>query len=156
MSVAGQHIHLSTGIDLYYEIAGQGAPAFVFLHGGGGWSVHWQLQWPVCAAFTQVLACDLRGHGRSAAPRGRYAIETFVDDLHALLMHLAIQRPIIVGHSLGGTIGKNNISRSISNGRRPTFRHPLFEHIRNENSILSLIVFKNSTDRTSRCTHRGI
>lgn len=104
MSVAGQHIHLSTGIDLYYEIAGQGAPAFVFLHGGGGWSAHWQLQWPVCAAFTQVLACDLRGHGRSAAPRGRYAIETFVDDLHALLMHLAIQRPIIVGHSLGGTI----------------------------------------------------
>ena len=104
MSAAGQHVHLCTGIDLYYAVAGQGEPTLVFLHGGGGWSDHWQLQWPACAAFTRVLACDLRGHGRSAAPRGRYTIETFVDDLNALLAHLAIQRPILVGHSLGGTI----------------------------------------------------
>lgn len=104
MSVTSHHIHLATGIDLYYAVAGQGEPTLVFLHGGGGWSEHWQLQLPSCAAFTRVLACDLRGHGRSAAPPGRYAIETFVDDLHALLTQLAIVRPILVGHSLGGTI----------------------------------------------------
>lgn len=104
MSVASQRVHLHTGSELYYAVAGQGEPPLIFLHGGGGWSEHWQLQWSACAAFTQVLACDLRGHGRSAAPQGRYAIETFVDDLHALLTHLAIQRPILVGHSLGGTI----------------------------------------------------
>lgn len=104
MSVASQHLHLATGIELYYTEAGQGEPALVFLHGGGGWSEHWQAQLPYCVAFTRVVTCDLRGHGRSAAPRGRYAIETFVDDLHALLTQLAIARPILVGHSLGGTV----------------------------------------------------
>lgn len=104
MSTGGQQLHLRTGVDLYYAIAGQGELPLVFLHGGGGWSEHWQLQWSVGAALTQVVACDLRGHGRSAAPPGRYSIETFVDDLHALLTHLGINRPLLVGHSLGGTI----------------------------------------------------
>lgn len=104
MSVNGPYLHLATGIDLYYTDTGQGEPTFVFLHGGGGWSEHWQAQLPYCTGFTRVVTCDLRGHGRSAVSPGRYAIETFVDDLHALLAQLAVDRPILVGHSLGGTI----------------------------------------------------
>lgn len=104
MSVSGHHIHLATGVDLYYTDAGQGKPTLVFLHGGGGWSEHWQWQLPYCAAFTRVLTCDLRGHGRSATPRGRYTVETFVADLHALLTQLQIDHPILVGHSLGGSV----------------------------------------------------
>lgn len=104
MSSTSHTIHLTTGSDLYCIEAGQGTPALVFLHGGGGWSDHWQLQWPYFAPRTRVLACDLRGHGRSTTPPGRYTIETFVADLHALLTQLQIVRPILVGHSLGGTI----------------------------------------------------
>lgn len=95
---------MTSRVNLYHECRGQGAPALVFLHGGGGWGEHWQLQAPYFANQTTVLTCDLRGHGRSPAPLGRYAIETFVDDLHGLLAQLPIERSILVGHSLGGSI----------------------------------------------------
>ena len=97
-------ILISPGIDLYCEQHGQGAPALVFVHGGGGWTDHWQLQLPYFATLTTVLAYDLRGHGRSSVPVGPYSIETFAEDLHRLLSQLQIERPILVGHSLGGTI----------------------------------------------------
>lgn len=97
-------ISISPGIDLYYEQHGQGDPALVFVHGGGGWAEHWQLQLPYFATLTTVIAYDLRGHGRSSVPVGPYSIETFAEELHRLLRQLHIERPILVGHSLGGTI----------------------------------------------------
>ncbi|MBI4551532.1 MAG: alpha/beta fold hydrolase [Candidatus Latescibacteria bacterium] len=104
MAEAGRRLRLATGIEVYYERAGAGAPALVFVHGGGGHCGHWQLQMPYFARLTTVLTCDLRGHGRSEVPGGRYSIETFVDDLSSLLDRLDIERPLVVGHSLGGTI----------------------------------------------------
>lgn len=93
---------LSTGIETYVERAGAGDPALVFLHGGGGWAEHWRLQFDRFAELTTVLMPDLRGHGRSDAPPGRYALETFADDVAALLEDQDIERPLLVGHSLGG------------------------------------------------------
>ncbi len=107
LSSTRAHLHLNTGVELYYEYyqhEDPDAPTLVFVHGGGGWGDHWQLQLPHFAPLTSVLVCDLRGHGRSSIPCGRYAIETFVDDLQDLLTQLRIERPILVGHSLGGTI----------------------------------------------------
>ncbi|MBI4553761.1 MAG: alpha/beta hydrolase [Candidatus Latescibacteria bacterium] len=104
MAAMGGRLRLATGIDVYYERDGDGEPALVFLHGGGGHCWHWQLQMPYFARLTTVLVYDLRGHGRSDAPGGRYSIETFVDDLASLLDALRIERPILVGHSLGGMI----------------------------------------------------
>jgi pimeloyl-ACP methyl ester carboxylesterase len=104
MSASGKRLRLSTGIVVYCACAGQGDPALVFLHGGGGWGAHWRLQIDRFARIAKVLAPDLRGHGRSDAPAGRYSIETFVDDLAALLDCLNVERPLLVGHSLGGTI----------------------------------------------------
>lgn len=49
----------------------------------------------------RVVLFDARGHGRSTHP-GAYSVLHYVADLHAILDGLAIGRPILVGHSLGG------------------------------------------------------
>ena len=49
----------------------------------------------------RVVLFDARGHGRSSHP-GAYSVLHYVADLHALLDELAIDRPILIGHSLGG------------------------------------------------------
>jgi pimeloyl-ACP methyl ester carboxylesterase len=51
----------------------------------------------------RVLAPDLRGHGESARA-GSYSMAEFVADLDALTAGLGLERPVIVGHSLGGQI----------------------------------------------------
>src|SRR5262249_62076533 len=50
-----------------------------------------------------VLALDLRGHGDSETTP-YYAFGHFVLDLHNLVRALRLQRPILVGHSMGGEI----------------------------------------------------
>lgn len=52
----------------------------------------------------RVIALDLRGHGESDAPHGAYSIEVFTDDVAWCLRQLAIERPVVVGHSMGGII----------------------------------------------------
>src|SRR5262245_12073921 len=61
---------------------------------------------PVAEAFRgdyHVVSFDLRGHGDSDKP-GAYTMGHFIADLHAVLWQLQLERPILIGHSLGGQI----------------------------------------------------
>jgi pimeloyl-ACP methyl ester carboxylesterase len=58
------------------------------------------------ALGVHCVAADLRGFGLSDKPRtrGAYAIDEYLADLDALLDVLAIERAVLVGHSMGGGI----------------------------------------------------
>lgn len=91
------------GIDMYYEIAGQGQPV-LFLHGLGSSTADWQ---PQLAAFQdryRVIAVDVRGHGQSEKPPGPYSMKLFAQDMAALLDHLGHDAAHLVGLSLGGML----------------------------------------------------
>lgn len=90
-------------IDVYYEITGEGQP-LVFIHGLGSSTRDWEFQVPVFSRTYQVIAFDLRGHGRSAKPAGPYDVPMFAHDLAGLLLALNIPAAHIVGISLGGGI----------------------------------------------------
>ena len=82
-------------------------PAVVFLHGAGADSATFTAQ---AAEFARrgrrTVLVDLRGHGLSR-PAGRpLTAERFVADIRALVAHLALERPVLVGHSLGGNIAQ--------------------------------------------------
>lgn len=100
------------GNRLHYETVGakdtERPPTVVFIHGLGTDSLasFWlTLSAPVSAAGIDVIAYDLRGHGRSGlAPTG-YTVRDFVDDLAGLLDELDVHDPVhLVGNSFGGTI----------------------------------------------------
>ena len=91
------------GVNLNYEIVGQGKPV-VFLHGYIGSSQDWASQVPVLSPRYKVVVLDQRGRGRSAVPsrEEEYSVRIFADDVFALLRMLNIKKCCLVGHSLGG------------------------------------------------------
>ncbi|NIP93298.1 MAG: alpha/beta hydrolase, partial [Akkermansiaceae bacterium] len=50
----------------------------------------------------RAVSVDLRGHGDSDKPEGAYPIEQFADDTAFVIEQLGLDRPIAVGHSMGG------------------------------------------------------
>jgi pimeloyl-ACP methyl ester carboxylesterase len=91
------------GINLYYEIHGAGRP-LVLLHGGLGSGEMFEPIMPQLAERHQVVAPDLQGHGRTADIDRPLDIRVMADDIAALIDHLGLDRPDVVGYSLGGGV----------------------------------------------------
>ena len=91
------------GIRLYYETHGAGRP-LVLLHGGLGSGEMFGPLLPVLAAGHQVIAVDLQGHGRTADIDRPIDIRFMADDIAALIGHLGLDRPDVMGYSLGGGV----------------------------------------------------
>ena len=86
------------------EFPASGKPPLVLLHGIGSRGSSW---WPVIdtlASHFHLYQLDLRGHGASDKPEAGYAVEVFAEDLQGVLEALALDRPAIMGHSLGGLV----------------------------------------------------
>ncbi|GJG87235.1 hypothetical protein tb265_24160 [Gemmatimonadetes bacterium T265] len=83
------------------------APAVVCLHGWGACAYGYRhVLGPIATAGTDAYAPDLRGHGWSAKPldRAAYAPDALATWTLGLVDALALDRVVLVGHSLGGAI----------------------------------------------------
>ena len=77
----------------------------ILLHGLGVNGSSWQLQIPALVeADFRVVAPDTRGFGLSTYPGGKTTIQTMAEDLVELMDSLRIEKPDVVGISMGGTI----------------------------------------------------
>jgi 3-oxoadipate enol-lactonase len=87
-----------------YEAAGDpAAPALVFLHGIGGAARAWHGQITAFGNRYHALAWDMPGYGRSP-PLSSVSIATLADALQDFLQQISGTRPVLVGHSIGGMI----------------------------------------------------
>ena len=92
----------SNNIDLYYEDHGSGQPV-VLIHGYPLSGASWEKQVPVLlSAGHRVITYDRRGFGKSSQPTTGYNYDTFAEDLHKLITHLALREFALVGFSMGG------------------------------------------------------
>jgi pimeloyl-ACP methyl ester carboxylesterase len=98
----GQYADVN-GLHMYFEIHGTGRP-LVLLHGGLGSGSMLGPVVPQFAANHQVILADLQGHGRTADIDRPLSIQLMADDIAALIKHLHLDRPDIVGYSLGGGV----------------------------------------------------
>jgi 3-oxoadipate enol-lactonase len=88
------------GGKISYEEGGRGVPV-VLLHEGIADRRMWNREVPLLARGHRVVRYDLRGYGSSTPATSEYSS---VRDLVALLDHLGLRRPLIVGPSVGGKI----------------------------------------------------
>src|SRR3712207_1502550 len=104
------------GTQIYYKDWGEGQPV-VFSH---GWPLNadaWESQMDFLAQNGyRTIAHDRRGHGRSSQPSAGNEMDTYADDLAALIEALDLQNAVLVGHSTGGGevtryIGRHGTSR---------------------------------------------
>jgi len=91
------------GVNLYYETFGAGQPLIV-LHGGLGSGQMFGPNLALLAEGHQVIAVDLQGHGRTADIERPLSTELMAGDIAALIEHLKLERPDLVGVSLGGGV----------------------------------------------------
>jgi len=91
------------GIRLYYESQGTGRP-LILLHGGLGAIEMFGPNLPALAEGRQLIAVDLQGHGRTADIDRPLDVALMADDIAALIRHLKLERPDIMGYSLGGGV----------------------------------------------------
>lgn len=90
------------GIEMYYEIIGEGEP-LILLHGWGQSGQTWSGVADDFAKHFQVIIPDLRGHGATDNPSGEYFTEKQLAlDVYALLDHLEINTTNAMGISMGG------------------------------------------------------
>ena len=99
---SGQYAEVN-GINLYYETLGAGQP-MVLLHGGLASSEMFGPILPTLADHHQVIAVDLQGHGRTADIDRPIELGLIADDIAALIDHLGLDRPDVVGYSFGGGV----------------------------------------------------
>jgi pimeloyl-ACP methyl ester carboxylesterase len=112
----GQYAEVN-GINLYYETHGSGRP-LVLLHGGLGSGEMFGLVLPLLAERHQVIAVDLQGHGRTADIDRPIDIRLMAGDIAALIDHLRLDRPDLVGYSLGGGVALQTAAKYPTKIRR--------------------------------------
>jgi pimeloyl-ACP methyl ester carboxylesterase len=94
---------LVDGSRVCYIDIGEGPP-IVFVHGLAGCWQNWLENIPHFSRGHRVIAVDLPGFGRSEMPRWAISIEGYGRFVDAFLGEIGIERAIVVGNSMGGSI----------------------------------------------------
>jgi non-heme chloroperoxidase len=96
------HVTTTDGTEIYYKDWGSGQPV-VFSHGWPLNSDAWDAQMLFVAQNGfRAIAHDRRGHGRSSQPSSGNDMDTYADDLAAVIEALDLHDATLVGHSTGG------------------------------------------------------
>jgi pimeloyl-ACP methyl ester carboxylesterase len=104
-------IAASAGVRIHFVEAGAGDPPFVFVPGWCCDHRFFQPQFEHFKASHRVVALDPRGCGQSDRPADGYDVPTQADDVARLCRELDLDKPVIVGHSLGGMIAVDLAAR---------------------------------------------
>lgn len=97
-------VHGPTG-KISYKDEGFGGMPVVFIHSFGGNVSHWDEIKEALVPNRRVVRIELRGHGDSEFPKdGDYRISSMAQDLATVVNLLGLQRFVLVGHSMGGSV----------------------------------------------------
>jgi non-heme chloroperoxidase len=94
----------ANGVTFSVEAAGSGPPV-VFIHGWTMSGRFFRRQLDGLSARFRVVVPDLRGHGASEKVSRGHTVPQYASDLHEILAGLGVQRPVLVGWSMGAMVG---------------------------------------------------
>ena len=92
-------------LEMHYEITApeRGNPVLC-IHGLGSSTDDWKPQIAALSRHHTVITYDVRGHGQSGKPRGRYSVKLFAEDAASLIKHLEPGPVHVLGISMGGML----------------------------------------------------
>jgi pimeloyl-ACP methyl ester carboxylesterase len=106
------HLHIDD-VEIEVDLAGDSGPALVLVHGLGGSRKTWSGLLPLLARGARVHVPDLRGCGNSARGTAPYTLARAADDIEGVAQALGLSSYFLVGHSLGGVIVQDLITRRL-------------------------------------------
>jgi pimeloyl-ACP methyl ester carboxylesterase len=92
------------GLSVRYQVAGNGEPTVVLVHGWAFDRHVWDGQVPGLSARRRVVTLDLGGHGESGKDRARWTMPALGEDVKAVVDAVGAKEVILVGHSMGGAV----------------------------------------------------
>ena len=108
----GYNLSISVNdFDLSYDDVGEGTIPVIFLHGFPFDKTMWELQLEFFKFSYRLIACDIRGFGKSTDEYTPLSIDLFTDDLIKFMEKLQIEKAIVCGLSMGGYIALNAVKR---------------------------------------------
>lgn len=144
---------LVNGLPVFYVATGAGVPV-LFVHGNTGSSLWWRDSMDLSGFRT--VALDLPNFGRSGPvpgySPGNARLETYADYLAAFIEAMKLDRPVLVGHSLGGAVAQALVATRPELARAlvlvdsaapsglvtPAERHPAIELMRANPAVLAM------------------
>lgn len=97
-------IELADATHIHYTRTGGAKPVVLLLHGLQGNGLMWLHTAQALEATYDVVMPDFRGHGQSSRIETDWSARMLVEDMIALMHALGLERPYIVGHSLGADV----------------------------------------------------
>lgn len=88
-------------VRIHYTRTGGDKPVLVMAHGVTDSGLCWSPVAEALAAVFDLIMVDARGHGQSSAPEQGYGPTEQAEDLRGLIAGLGLERPAILGHSMG-------------------------------------------------------
>lgn len=94
----------AAGVKVVYIDEGQGTPILFLPPAGRGLTHDEKLYAPLVAGGRRIVGLDLPGWGKSEKPDATYSIEWYLHFLERFLEALGLERPVLVGNSMGGLL----------------------------------------------------
>ncbi len=94
----------SDGVNISFDVQGEGNPALVFIHGWSNNGIIWDAQVSHFSKQYKVVNIDLPGFGKSGNNRQNWTIESFGNDVAAVINKLDLEQVVLVGFSMGGPV----------------------------------------------------
>lgn len=96
----------------YHDSGEGGGVPLVFIHGWACDSSVWNRQIPFFEQTHRVVAIDLPGFGASDKPRdAQYTLDLFAEAVKAVIDAAGIERPVLIGHSMGVAVAQQFLVR---------------------------------------------
>jgi 3-oxoadipate enol-lactonase len=99
------------GFHLSYDDFGERGTPIICLHGFPFDKTMWQEQMDFLKSSYRIIACDIRGFGKSTDEETPLSIDLFSEDLIAFMDKINVDKAIICGLSMGGFIALNAMKK---------------------------------------------
>lgn len=108
----GYNLRISVNnVVLSYDDVGEGNTPIIFLHGFPFDKTMWLNQLEFLKSSYRLIACDIRGFGKSMDETSHLSMDLFADDIIQFMDALNIEKAVICGLSMGGYIALNLMKR---------------------------------------------